>query len=233
MEKIFLSYSFDAADLHTRMLLGSLDTILRAHGLRFEDGAALGGGPLTPVIQGRIQASDALISVLAPRGVADAQGLFDTSQWVRDELQYARAINKPCVAVVFTNVRQTPGMGDDRERIDYDPANPAPALLKLVAMLGVWRQTLGRTINIRVEPVELARQLVSGNGAARCEARVFPADGEPGDWREVRVSKQVGGAFVTLRAPDGGRVQLRASVAGERWSSVEAQQWVQVMLEKE
>ncbi|HVS09505.1 MAG TPA: hypothetical protein VMS76_06475 [Planctomycetota bacterium] len=233
MDTLFLSYSFDPEDEETRKLLGYLETLLRAHGWQYVNGAAVGGVPLNAEIQARIAAADGLLSILAPRGAPDANGKFRTSQYVRDELQHARALQKPCIALQFPNLALEAGLGDERERIDFDPASPTPALLKLVASLGLWKERLGRNVKVRLEPQDLARRLIAANGGARCEARVCTESGAVTDWRQVRVSRQVGGAFVTLRAPDNSLIQLRAFVDGETWMSVEAQQWVQVPLERE
>jgi len=232
MDTMFLSYSFDPEDRDTQHLLGYLDTVLRAHGWRTVTGEALGGGGLTDEIRQDITDSDALLSLLAPRGAAKADGTFATSDWVRDELQYARAIDKPCVAMVFDKVGLPAGMFSERERIDYDPRTPTAALLKLVAILGLWKQRLGRPVKIRIEPMDLAN-LLRFNGAARCEARITRGAQVVQDWEPVRVSPQVGGVFVSLRLPEDALVQLRADVSGERWSSLESQQWVHIPLEKQ
>lgn len=232
MDKIFLSYSFDPDDASLRTALGHLDTILRSHALRYEDGAALGGGPLTDAIRGRIEGCGGLISVFTPRGAAGPDGLTTASEWVLAELQHASATRKPCIGVVFPGVRPPGAMLADRERVDYDPANPAAALLKLMAVIGVWKDTWGRPVTIRVEPMELAQRLIEANGNARCEARLAREDGSTTEWEQVRVARRVGGAFVTVRAPRDSLIQLRAFVDGERWMSVEAQQWVQVPLER-
>jgi hypothetical protein len=233
VDKIFLSYSFDPDDEATRNLLGYVDTILRSYGLRHETGAALGGGGLTEEIQRRIAACDALISILAPRGDADAAGQFGTSPFVLSEFQHARSIEKPCVAVLFPSVQLAPALGEDRERVRFDPADPAPALLKLVATVGFWKEQVGRAVKVRVEPEELARRLAQANGGARCQARVNSADGGVGHWQDVRVSRQPGGAFVTLRVPSDSLIQLRAYVDGETWLSIESPQYVLVPLERE
>ena len=120
----------------------------------------------------------------------------------------------------------------DTTRVDYDPANPGAALLTLMAIVGLWKESMGRPVTIRIEPSDLAQRLILANGGARCEARISREDGSVTDWELVRVAKRVGGAFVTVRAPGDSLIQLRAFVDGERWMSVEAQQWVQVPLEK-
>ena len=232
MDKIFLSYSFDPNDATIRTALGQLDTILRAHGLRYEDGGALGGGPLTQGVKDRIAACGGLISVFSQHGQPRADGTYDPSEWVQAELQHASSIEMPCIGVVFPQVRPPGAMLQDRERVDYDPANPGAALLKLMAIVGLWKESMGRPVTIRIEPSDLAQRLILANGGARCEARISREDGSVTEWESVRVAKRVGGAFVTVRAPGDSLIQLRAFVDGERWMSVEAQQWVQVPLEK-
>lgn len=232
MNTVFLSYSFDPEDRDTRGLLGHVDTVVRACGWAKVDGEALGGGGLTDEIRRIISDSDALVALLAPRGEARVDGTFATSDWVRDELQHARSIGKPAVGVVFRGVGLPSGMFGERERIDYDPADPIRGVLKLAATFGLWRQRLGRPVTIRLEPEDLANRL-RFEGRARCEARILRGAEVLRDWEEVRVSPQVGGVFVDLRLPDDALVQLRADVAGERWSSLESQQWVNVPLEKQ
>lgn len=232
MHNVFLSYPFDPDDLETRRLLGYLDTVFRAQGWRTVTGEALGGGGLTDEVRDRIAGADALVSILAPRGEPRGDGTRAASGWVRDELQHARSISKPCIGIVFQGVDPGGGMFAERERIVYDPAAPAMAILKLVATLGLWKERLGRPLKIRLEPGDLTNRL-RFDGNARCEARITRGGEVLSDWQAVRVSPQVGGVFVDLRAPQDALIQLRAQVGGESWYSVESQQWVHVPLEKQ
>jgi len=234
MERVFLSYSFDPGDLATRQALGHVETILRSHSLRLEDGAALGGGPLTPEIQERIRDCDGLVAILTPRGGAGPDGLSETSEWVSKELDYARAISRPCVAVVFRSVRIQGGMYADYERVDYDPGSPLAAALKLTSIVGVWKQRYGRSLKVRVEPAETVRSVLKAGEAAQCHVRLTFDDGTATPWQQVRLSRQQGGAFVTVPGvKDNSMIQMRVFVNGEEWQSVEAGQWAQLLLEKQ
>jgi len=160
--KIFLSHSFDPAD---RPLAEIVSALLESFEIRPITGEVLGGGALTPEVMGGIDGCDGLVALLTPRQ-AKPDGLFSTSQWVRVELNYARARRMRAIAVVDVQVDLEAGAYQENERVNYDSASPSAAFLKLARVIGLWKREAGRLLKVRILPDTLARRL--GGSRLRC-----------------------------------------------------------------
>jgi len=228
MEKIFLAFSFRQED---RDLVRVVEQVLASHDVRQDNGEDLGGESLTPAIKARIDKSDALVGLLTPRD-QKPNGRFDTHPWVRDEINYARAKEKPAIAIVDTSV-DLEGAYQEHERIDYNPASPMLTVLKLMRTIGEWKRSAGRRAKVRILPDELGDQVSDGREGAKCSYRLI-RNGNPSAWQEAGTVREVGGTFTYLRGlQDDSLIQLRVQISGVTWLSAAAPHWMHVELKKE
>jgi len=228
--KIFFSFGFDRAN---RLLAGNVQGLLESHGAQVVTGQVLGGQQLTPAVMSLIEQSHALVALLTP-DERKANGRYACSQWVRDELNFARAKGKLAIALVDARVELGSGAYQGHERIDYQPKALLQAILKLSATIGEWKRQTGRLVKVQILPDTLGRQLAGSNGIASCKARLITNSGVCGSWQDARVLPEIGGAFAYVPgAQDEMQVQLRATVGAEVWVSVAEPQWMRMTLQKE
>ncbi|CAG0957683.1 hypothetical protein RHDC4_00497 [Rhodocyclaceae bacterium] len=144
--KVFLAHAFRKEDA---LLVAEVEKLLRKRHLEIVTGEDLGGGQLTPEVQRRIDASDALIALLTRRVRQEAGG-WATHPWVQDELGRARTLGKPAIALVENGI-DIGGMYQPHEQIPLDREQSDKALLKLAETLLVWQPS-----RVRRWPVLLA-----------------------------------------------------------------------------
>jgi hypothetical protein len=194
MRTVFLSHSFADRD---RALVTHVESLLRSHGLVAVNGKNLGGGGLTPEIAHRIEGCDAMVALLTQRE-GEAPGV--THPWVLQEFGHARLKGMPAIGVYEAGV--PPAASDaGHERIDFDPADPIPAVVRLSETVGEWKRSSGRLLKVMVMPNDVAQPLGAKADQVRCECR-FLIRGEDTPWRAAKVRREVGGVFVILRVPD-------------------------------
>lgn len=228
LDTVFLSYSFRDED---RDLVRDVSAVLESHDLRVVTGDIAGGGALTPEVIKLIDGCDALVAVATPRDPI-AGGKFSTHPWVDDELKHARDRGKNAIALRHNQV-ELRGMYSENEYINYDPAQPLAAFVKLSRTLGKWKKDDGRTIQVMLAPAEEIGRLLSRDpDMASCEYRTV-RNGRPGEWRKGFLQREPGGAFAFVNVDDGTLVEIRLRGAGERWSSAAVRQWIRVDLLKE
>ena len=205
MRKVFLSHSFSERD---RVLVSQVEALMRSHGLIATNGRTLGGGPLTPEIATYIEEADAMVALFTRR--ENDPGNI-THPWVLQEFGHARMNRqKPAIGIYETGV---PVQAADAgfERIDYDPAVPLAAFIKLSETLGEWKRRAGRLFKIQVMPEDIARQIGAKADHVRCECR-FQVEGKETTWLHVKVRREIGGVFIYLQVPDNAEmVQLRSA----------------------
>jgi hypothetical protein len=220
---IFLAFAFRDED---KPLVSQIERLLASQFVQVKTGERLGGGQLTPEVQKRIQASDALIALMTRRDQLQAGG-WTTHPWVKDELAWARAHDKPAITLVEDGVAEG-GMFQPHEWIPLDRSNPLEALLRLAETVAGWKQDAGRMVKVQIAPEDIAGKL--GDGVATCRHRLFQ-QGKASDWRDVMAIPEAGGTFVYL---DGVRedhlIQIEATDAGQTWKSPATSQWMLVQL---
>jgi hypothetical protein len=222
MRRVFLSHSFADRD---RVLVSHVESVMRSHGLIPTNGRALAGGGLTPEIARFIDESDALVGVLTHR--ENDPGNV-THPWVLQELGHARLGIKPAIGIYEKGV---PVQGADAgfEHIDYDPAAPHLALIRLSETLGEWKRRAGRLFKVQLMPEQAARALGARADRVVCECR-FQVEGADTPWQKVTVRREVGGVFVTLRVPESAEmVQLRSN--NPEYESAYTPLWMPVHLD--
>ena len=204
MRRVYLSHSFADRD---RGLVSDVEVLIKSHGLVPVNSRTVGGGALTPEIAKDIAAADALIALqtLRPQDPGNV-----THPWVLQEYGHARMSNVPAVALYEKGV-PVQGAGTGYEYVDWDPAAPLGAFLKLSAIIGDWKRRAGRLIKVQLMPEDVARRIGQHVSQIRCEYR-HQSDGIDTNWQEARVHREVGGVFGYLRVPDGAEmIQIRAN----------------------
>ena len=139
---------------------------------------------------------------------------WSTHQWVRDEINYGRTVDKRAIAIVEGGVDNT-GMYEDNERIDFDAADPLPAFVRLSRQLASWKQQHGRTVRAFVLPDDVRRR------ADSCRYRLWTDDAR-GEWTEAALIPAVGGTQVLIRGvpDDDALIELEVDGGGEvSWRS--------------
>ena len=190
-----------------------VNELVQSHGLQPLTGERLGGEDLPAEIKRRIDACDALICLLTERP-ADRN-----NDWVRDERAHADAKGKRIIAVVQKGLDDG-GLYQNRERIEYDPADPVPSLLKLSATLGLWRQEAGRLLVAQIEPDEAVQFLASQLGYATVKYRCWDGP-QHSDWRDDATTKKVPGGLQLFlpSVRENQDIELEIKNANQTWES--------------
>jgi hypothetical protein len=194
--KIFLAFSFREED---KALVGYIEQLLASHHVQAITGERLGGEQLTPAVQRRIDASDALVALLTRRDALQAGG-WTTHQWVLDELGHARAHQKRAIAIVEDGVN-IGGMYQPHERIGLNRDHPVETLLILSETVGLWKRAVGRTVKVQILPQPLAMRLGTAGNSSRCRHRLW-VRGKFTDWRDSNPVPEGGGTFIYVDGVD-------------------------------
>jgi hypothetical protein len=228
MRAVFLSCHFGDAD---RELVRQVESLLESHSLRVITGEVLGGEALTQEIMTRIEKkADALVALMTKRETQD-NNVGGTHSWVVDEFKHAKGQKKRAIAMVAPGV-DVKGAYTEYERIDFDPAQPLKAFLKLSKTLGYWKAEAGRVIRAQVLPTELATK-IAANGDCHCRFRLHAPDGTAGEWREAPSRPEGDGTYIYLNGvTDDALIQVRIEVGGAVWTSRVLAQWMPVELKQ-
>lgn len=224
--QIFLGFSFRDEDKEIVEMVGQL---IASHLIHYQTGERLGGEPLTPAVQQRIESCDALIGVLTKRDQL-ANGKWRTHPWVCEEITWARGKNKKVIALVEQGVEVEVGMFGANEHLSLDRANPLQALLNLSETIGLWRQEFGRTVKVQILPEAIAQKVGYEMNGVRCSHRLVQG-GKYTPWQELTPVPETGGTFVFVAGvQDDHLIQLQVKDAGQMWQSVATSQWIQVTM---
>lgn len=190
MESIFLSYSFSTPE--DRSIVVEIEELLRSFGIKLETGRNLAGGQLTDEVKSLIRHSDGLIALASRRERVDS-GDWITHPWIRDEFGYAKAINKPSIALVEDGVR-TNGAYENYERIPFTRDDTSPALLKLAKTLGIWKDKAGNRLKVRLLPDDIVDELESPSYKYQ-----FVSRGDSLGWEDIEPVLEPGGIYLHLQ----------------------------------
>lgn len=223
MQRIFLSFHFDEAG---QKLADMVSELVKSHGLQAISGVRLGGRDLSDEIKQRIEGCDGLICLLTERG-ADFN-----NNWVRDERAHAAANGKWIIAVVQEGVNDG-GLYQNREHISYDEADPVPALLKLSATIGQWRQEAGRVLVAEVEPEDAVQFLAQNSDYAKIKFRCWNGP-DYTEWREEATVRPVGaGLHLYLRGiRDNQAIQVLVKNGEQTWESASIEPVIRLPLQR-
>jgi hypothetical protein len=215
VKDIFLSYHYD--DPNTR-LARQVEDLLESHSLRATTGDVLAGGVLTEEIKKQIGEADGLIA-LVTRNQELAGGKWISYPYVHNELQHARGLTKPAIALVEAGVDVT-GLYKENEYIPYSPADALTAFLKLSRTVWRWKLRAGRILKLQLLPEALATELWKNrNQVASWEYRLSSGLRQT-EWEKARPEKEPHGLFLYVRVPDDTMlIEVRIVGAGKAWTS--------------
>jgi len=224
MKTIFLSSQFDQND---HDLVSRTERLIQSHNIRTVTGKRLGGATLTPEIESRITECDALVALMTRRQSV-GKGKWKPSDWVRDEVLFARNQSKPFVALVESGV-ELGGMLSQHEHIALDRKQEIEAFLSLSETIALWKRL---PVKALILPPSISKLVAAPNVNLHCRYRLM-ADGRYSDWQPVDLMGETGGTFAYLHAKNEQQMlQLEVQYNGSRWVSPLTQQWVHVELKK-
>jgi hypothetical protein len=179
--RIFVGFGYNERD---RWIEDQVVPILRSVGYTVVDGKDLVGQQLQSGVEQRIEKSDAAIGFFTIR---DGQGDADYTShiWVRDEMLYAKAKNKPMVLVREDGVKLPQGLFGDIGFITLDQADRLACVAAMLAALG--QKQMRR---LRLDPSEELRPKMYGwrnNPGFLVRYRTLSADGYESNFREGRL----------------------------------------------
>jgi hypothetical protein len=150
--RVFVGFGYNDRD---RWIEDQVFPILRGMGFSVVDGKDMHGETLQPVVQSRIEQSDAAIAFFTIReGQAEAD--FNSHIWVRDEVVHANAKGKPIILVKEEGCKVPDGLLGNRQYILLRQDDRLACVVELVGTLG--RRNI-RRLKIEPENDELRRNL--------------------------------------------------------------------------
>ena len=220
MQRVFLSYTYKSHPSYSaeiEMLQRTTRRVIEAMGLTVLDGQDLGGRALDAEIEKRLATSDATIALFTPQ--ADAAGNPVSPEFVSTEFQRARALGKPTLRVLHSELALR-GLGGGEEYVPFERDKMLDVVLKLLQTLALWKRENGRPVQIQVQPDHLAERF-GNNRTDRCEYELFlDGRGEPQAAQVTRLWPEPGAAYVYVpNFIDGAKVRIRLTVNGENWNS--------------
>lgn len=222
LQQIFLSYTYAPHPVHSvelALLESATRRIVEAMGCRVIDGKDLGGGGLTLTLEARIVGCDALIALVTPQ--TDAVGTAIAPSFVESEMNFARGtkLGKGRTIAVIHPLLKAAGLYAGDEHINYAIGDEISAILKLAATINLWRRTSGQSIDVRIDPADLASRFDEDHPRHRCEYRIRTGNENTG-WTKTGIWPQQGGAFVHIpNMQEESLVRVRVELDAERWLS--------------
>jgi hypothetical protein len=215
MRDVFLSYHYD--EPNTR-IARQIEDLLESHSLRATTGDVLGGGVLTEEIKRQIEAADALIAV-STRNKEVAGGGWTTYEYVKNELQHARGVGKPAIALVEQGVDVT-GLYKENEYIPFTSADSLPAFLKLSRTIWSWKNRVGRLVKLQLLPEAVATEIWKNKSSGiQWQYRLSSGIRDTG-WLQAYPRKEPYGLFLFVQVPDDTMsIEVRVAVGGKAWVS--------------
>jgi len=142
------------------------------------------------------------------------------------ELEYARQVRKPNIAIKHHQVQAVPG---EHEFISWDPQSSCPTLLRLNSTIAAWKRSVGRRVKVRIFPAEI-ESVIGTNAQTRY--RLSRAErGEVGRWKPALLQSEPGGTFAHLPGVwTDAFIEIMIEAGGRRWSSKATPQSLHVVL---
>lgn len=220
MQRVFLSYTYHPHPDHTLeidTLQRTIRRVIEAADLLVVDGQNLGGRALDSEIQKRITASDALIALFTPQ--ADQSGNKIPPEYVSTEFQHARALQKPTLRILHKDL-SVQGLGTNEEYALFQPDKTLDVVMKLLQTLAIWKKSHGRSIQIQIQPHDLAAQF-GNNLSDRCEYELLIESGSQTlPARTTQLWPEPGAAYVHVpNFVEGAKVRVRLTINGAKWQS--------------
>ena len=213
MESIFVAQWFDKKD---RELVMDVGEVLGSHGLRPVTGKVLGGDALDLGVQRKINGCDGLVALATRR---DANGnVWNTHPWVSNEYVYAKAKDKPAIALVEAGVPWE-GMFAGHQYIPFERDNLSEALLELSYEIGAWRRESGGTVKVQLRPDSVVDIVRGRRDDYQCKYRVLH-QGDEGEWLGCKPVPVGDGLFMYIKGVDANDlIQVNILGVGGQWES--------------
>lgn len=130
--KIFVGFGYNNRD---QWIEDQVLPILRCMGFTTVDGKDMHGETLQPEVRSRIEQSDAVVGFFTIR---DGQGeaAFNSHIWVRDEMVYALAKEKPIIPIIEEGARIPDGLLGNRQYILLRQTDRLACVVELAGALG-------------------------------------------------------------------------------------------------
>lgn len=150
--KIFVGFGYNNRD---QWIEDQVFPILRCMGFTTVDGKDMHGETLQPEVRSRIEQSDAVVGFFTIR---DGQGAadFNSHIWVRDEMVYALAKEKPIIPIIEDGARIPDGLLGNRQYILLRQTDRLACVVELAGALG--RRNM-RRLKLDPESDELSMKL--------------------------------------------------------------------------
>ncbi len=130
--RVFVGFGYNDRD---RWIEDQVFPILRGMEFTVVDGKDMHGDILQPAVRSRIEQSDAAIGFFTVReGQGEAD--FNSHMWVRDEMVYANAKDKPVIPIREEGVRVPDGLLGNRQYITLRQSDRLACVVELAGALG-------------------------------------------------------------------------------------------------
>jgi hypothetical protein len=193
--------------------------LLEHLGITVIEGREIPGRPIDGEIRRRIASSDALMAFLLRRGKRRSRDAgYETSDYVRQEIEIALGQEKECIQVVEKGVRQVAGFARQLQMLSYERKGRDELLAALVRHLRIW---CAGEVKVRLGPQSLVEAIESEVYARKAFCRYTIVH----DSREERegvaqIFAEGGGLFAkVLGFQPGTQAQISVSAGGVQWTS--------------
>jgi hypothetical protein len=221
--RVFIGYGYNDRD---KWIEEYVFPLVIAFGCEVAHGKVAYGGALPDEIVKTIRSSDAMIG-FTTRRAPSGEGLFQTHEWVVQELLVAHSEKLPWVEVREDGVVSPGGILEaaGTQHIVYSEADRAGCLVKIAQALNSFRERTIVTM-VRLGPASVIEQITAliqdGTFVCTCETLRGSRQTLP---RRVPVFPMRGGLFVQLRGVARDEmVQISISAVGRTWRS--SYEWV-------
>jgi hypothetical protein len=216
--RVFVGYGYNDRD---KWIEEYVFPLVIAFGCEVAHGKVAYGGALPDEIIKAIRSSDAMIG-FATRREPSGEGLFETHEWVVQELLMAHSEKLPWVEVREEGVVSPGGILEaaGTQHIAYREADRAACLVKIAQALNSFRERTSITM-VRLGPASVVEQInaFTQHATFACTCEILRGIRQSLPY-QVPVFPMRGGLFVQLRgiARDE-RVQISISAVGRTWRS--------------
>jgi hypothetical protein len=186
-------------------------------GIEIIEGREIAGTPIDQTLRDLIGSCDALIGILTKRAKR-RDGQWDTSDYVRQELEIALASNELVVPVVENGVVLPKGFLNQTQFILFERGKRDVMLVDLARHVRDW---VAGEVTIRILPDELAAALAPGalDGTAACQYKIIHQNHVIRKAR-AQIFGDGGSMFTKLVGfKPGTQAQMRIQIGGMDWAS--------------
>jgi hypothetical protein len=146
--KIFVGWPYDAEWVEKYAL-----PLIETYGFSVLTGKELQGKPISEGVKDKLKEADAALFFTSRRGEPNDEGLYATSDWVRQEIAHANSLEKSTILEVRDNdiVDYPNNLHPERQRINVDPGDRIKCLVELGKAITGWR---GQSLKLKLLPLQ-------------------------------------------------------------------------------